>query len=85
MLLRDYIRGMDKDQLAEFAAACDTTPGQIRQVAYNPSRRAGESLAINIDRESGGAVPCEELRPDVDWGYLRNTQGRGRQKRASQC
>jgi DNA-binding transcriptional regulator YdaS (Cro superfamily) len=25
-----------------------------------------------IERETGGAVRCEELRPDVDWAYLRN-------------
>jgi DNA-binding transcriptional regulator YdaS (Cro superfamily) len=26
-----------------------------------------------IERETAGAVRCEELRPDVDWGYLRAT------------
>lgn len=26
---------------------------------------------IEIERASGGAVRCEELRPDVDWAYLR--------------
>lgn len=25
----------------------------------------------SIERETGGAVTCEELRPDVEWGYLR--------------
>lgn len=25
-----------------------------------------------IERATGGAVRCEDLRPDVDWGYLRN-------------
>jgi DNA-binding transcriptional regulator YdaS (Cro superfamily) len=33
----------------------------------------GESLCIAIDRESGGAVRCEDIRTDVDWAYLRNT------------
>lgn len=31
-----------------------------------------------IERESGGAVRCEDLRPDVDWAYLRGT---GRKQR----
>jgi len=26
-----------------------------------------------IEKATGGAVTCEELRPDVDWQYLRNT------------
>lgn len=27
-----------------------------------------------IERATGGAVTCEELRPDVDWAYLRGTR-----------
>lgn len=27
-----------------------------------------------IERLTEGRVRCEELRPDVDWGYLRGTQ-----------
>lgn len=26
-----------------------------------------------IERATGGAVRCEDLRPDVDWAYLRAT------------
>jgi len=26
-----------------------------------------------IERATKGAVRCEELRPDVDWAYLRGT------------
>ncbi|MDH4566154.1 helix-turn-helix domain-containing protein [Pseudomonas sp. BN414] len=72
MQLRDFIKGMTKDQLESFATACATTVGQIKQVAY-AKRRAGEGLSINIERESNRAVTCEELRPDVDWAYLRGT------------
>ena len=32
-----------------------------------------QSLAISIDRESGGQVPCETTRSDVDWAYLRGS------------
>lgn len=28
----------------------------------------------SIERVTNGAVTCEELRPDVDWGYLRGTK-----------
>lgn len=27
-----------------------------------------------IERATGGAVRCEDLRPDVDWGVLRGDQ-----------
>jgi DNA-binding transcriptional regulator YdaS (Cro superfamily) len=27
----------------------------------------------DIERVTNGAVRCEHLRPDVDWGFLRNT------------
>ncbi len=73
MHLREYIKGWPKERLAEFATACKTTPGQLKQVAYNPKRRAGEALAIDMERESMGVVTCEEMRPDVDWAYLRSS------------
>lgn len=73
MLLSDFIKTLGcKENVANFAARCATTPGQLNQVARG-YRRAGESLAINIERETGGKVLCEDLRPDVDWGYLRGT------------
>ncbi len=28
---------------------------------------------IEIEKAAGGAVRCEDLRPDVDWAYLRGT------------
>jgi DNA-binding transcriptional regulator YdaS (Cro superfamily) len=28
---------------------------------------------IDIERATGGAVRCEDLRPDIDWAYLRGT------------
>lgn len=37
----------------------------IRQI---PAERCPE-----IEKATGGAVTCEELRPDIDWAYLRGT------------
>lgn len=77
-LLNDYIRQLSevsRSAVDDFARRCGTTAGQLKQVAGG-YRRAGESLAINIERESGGAVRCEDLRPDVDWEYLRTTKPR---------
>ena len=38
----------------------------VRQV---PAERCPE-----IERATDGAVRCEDLRPDVDWAYLRGTE-----------
>lgn len=75
MTLLDYMKGLTPEQLGEFAEACSTSVGQLKQVAYG-HRRAGAGLAIAIDRHSGGQVPCESLRSDIDWQYLRETAKR---------
>lgn len=68
--LRDFFLSLTKDQREEFAGKCGTTTGQIIQI-YSGNRSCNPSLAINFDRESKGEVKCEELRPDVDFDYLR--------------
>lgn len=73
MQLSELIKTFDKQALEAFARECETSVAHIKQVAGG-YRRAGESLAINIERESSGAVSCEKLRPDVDWAYLRSTE-----------
>lgn len=59
------------DQMA-FATSCETSVGYLRK-AISTRQRIGEKLCIAIERESDGAVRCEQLRPDVDWEYLRGT------------
>lgn len=70
MRLLEYMKALDTGALDNMAGACSTTVGQLRQVAYG-NRRASAALAIAIDRCTEGSVPCEELRPDIDWKYLR--------------
>ena len=36
-----------------------------------PGRKIPAEHCPAIERMSGGLVRCEELRPDVDWAYLR--------------
>lgn len=73
MNLHEYIKPFDKQKLDSFATSCGTTAGQLKQVAYG-YRRPGAALAICIERESCRAVTCEDMRPDIDWGYLRSTE-----------
>lgn len=37
-------------------------------------RKIPEKACIDIERETSGKVRCEDLRPDVDWNFLRNTK-----------
>ncbi|WP_324710120.1 transcriptional regulator [Pseudomonas citronellolis] len=74
MTLLEYIKQLQsKTDVDELASKCGTSVGQLKQVAYG-HRRASASLAIDLDRETGGVVACEETRPDIDWAYLRGRQ-----------
>jgi DNA-binding transcriptional regulator YdaS (Cro superfamily) len=37
----------------------------------SPGRRVPAEYCPLIERATNGAVRCEDLRPDVDWAYLR--------------
>lgn len=67
-----YLNALSSDDQTAFAARCDTTVGYLRK-ACSKGQRLGEGLCIKIERESGGEVRCEAIRPDVDWAYLRNS------------
>lgn len=71
-MLIDYINSIPEEDREAFAKRCGTSLGYLRQVAYG-NRRCRESLAINVERESVRKVLCEELRPDVDWAFLRSS------------
>lgn len=70
--LRTFLNGLDSARQQAFAVECGTTIGYLRK-ACSINQRLGADLCIAIERESGGSVRCEELRPDVDWAYLRAT------------
>lgn len=68
-----YLNGLDKADRTRFCTACGTTERYLRK-ATSARQPLGPQLCINIDRESKGVVRCEDLRPDVDWAYLRNSR-----------
>ncbi len=37
-------------------------------------RRVPAERCPDIERETNGVVTCEEMRPDVDWAYLRRAR-----------
>ena len=54
------------------AIALDVTPGLVSQWGSGRTRVTAERC-IEIERVTGGAVRCEDLRPDIDWSVVRGT------------
>jgi DNA-binding transcriptional regulator YdaS (Cro superfamily) len=70
--LRAFLKGKPLQDQEDFADRCGTTIGYLRK-AMSVKDRLGADLVLLLERESGGFVRCERLRPDVDWAYLRNS------------
>lgn len=70
--LLSYLNDLPPAEQAAFATRCGTSVGYLRK-AVSAGQKLGESLVINLERESSARVRCEEVRPDVDWAYLRNS------------
>lgn len=67
-----YFKSLSKDQRDAFASQVGTSVAYLWQIAYK-QRRCNESLAIEIEKASGQQVRVEDLRPDVDWAYIRDS------------
>lgn len=65
-----YLNSLPMIDRDAFAERCGASFDYLRQIGYG-NRRCREAIAISIERESGRAITCEELRPDVDWAYIR--------------
>ncbi|MFD1121857.1 YdaS family helix-turn-helix protein [Methylophilus flavus] len=71
--LNQFLKSLgSKPEKEDFASRCNTTFKHLLNIAYG-YKPAGESLCINIERETSGKVRCESLRSDVDWSVLRNS------------
>jgi DNA-binding transcriptional regulator YdaS (Cro superfamily) len=73
-----YLATLPPTERDAFAARCGTTVGYLRKAA-SAGQRIGEDIAIRIERESNRAVTVEQLRPDVDWAYIRGTNCKNEQ------
>lgn len=70
--LRTYLKSLSPAEQERFAKRCGTTLGYLRK-SLSTKPRLGEVIVIALERESGGKVTCEGIRPDVDWAYLRGS------------
>lgn len=65
-----YLKPMSPMARMDFVTRCKTTEAYLRK-AISVKQPLGEGLCLRISAESAGAVMPEDLRPDLDWGYLR--------------
>lgn len=65
-----YFKSLSKDERKAIADQVGTSVAYLWQIAYE-QRRCAESMAIEIEKASRRAVLVEDLRPDVDWAYVR--------------
>lgn len=78
MDLKTYL----KDKVAaSFAREIGVAPAFVSQWVTGLRRVPAEHCPA-IERATGGQVLCEDLRPDIDWTYLRTTGCRKGKKAA---
>jgi DNA-binding transcriptional regulator YdaS (Cro superfamily) len=68
--LRTYLNSLATQEQEAYCVRCGTSIGYLRK-AISIGQRLGADLCIALERESNSQVRCEDLRPDVDWAYLR--------------
>lgn len=67
MQLKDYLQ---KHTQAELARSLGVTPGAVNQWVSGKTRLTAERC-IRIEEATLGQVRCEDMRPDVNWAYIR--------------
>lgn len=72
MELLDYLKA-ERGRASQLAAGLGVSPVLVSQWG-NKQRPTPAARCPDIEKLTSGAVTCEELRPDVDWGYLRGAE-----------
>lgn len=75
MKLNAYLEKPGSCTAADLAKKIGVSPVLVSQWRTE-SRPVPVERCPAIDRATGGEVRCEDLRPDVDWAYLRGTSDR---------
>lgn len=63
------------DRRREIAAKSGIGDAYLYQILTG-RKVATPQLCITLERESRREITCEQLRPDIDWAYLRGTRKR---------
>lgn len=74
MNIAEYLKTSGKTQM-EFARQLGVSQGTVGFWIHNKPPTI--ERAVEIEKLTGGLVRCEDLRPDVDWVYLRGWNASG--------
>lgn len=72
MKLKDYFQLPNAHGKREFAAITGINYTSMTQYLLGVRPIPPIEWCIPVEKATGGLVPCEELRPDIDWSYLRD-------------
>lgn len=72
MELKTYLSNLQRGGISKLANALGISSSYLSQLSSGLAPISLERC-IEIEKATGGAVRCEELRPDVDWAYLRKS------------
>lgn len=64
-----FLKRLSPSEKEAFAERVGTTMGQLSQIAYG-QRPCNTNYAVNIDRETKGEVPMQEMHPELDWDHV---------------
>lgn len=73
--LHGYLKAKSPDAREAFAERCGTTIGHLNNVALS-HKTCSAALAVAIERESRGAIRCEDMCSSVDWAVVRKKSRR---------
>jgi len=73
MDLKTYLSNLKRGGISELANKLEISSSYLSQLSSGSAPISMERC-IEIEKATGGAVRCEDLRPDIDWAYLRNSQ-----------
>ncbi len=73
MELKTYLTNLQRGGISKLASSLGISSSYLSQLASGAAPISIER-SIEIEKATLGAVRCEELRPDIDWAYLRNSQ-----------
>lgn len=62
MKLQTYVRSLPKSEREAFALRCNTSVAMLTQIGYG-YKKCSETLALALERESGGLVAVADVRP----------------------
>ena len=79
MNLKTYLSGK-RGRATSLARHIGVSPVAIHQWAYRPDKRVPAERCPEIEKATSGEVTCEELRPDVDWAYLRGANTKAKEE-----